>query len=129
MNRKKILITGTNGLLGQKLVSLILKEDKYQLLPTGMSSPRYLEKDQVQFVEMDITNEESVKSVFNTYQPDYCINTAAMTNVDMCETEKEGCWKLNVVAVQYLVDACKQHDTFLPHLSTDFIFNSLNKSS
>jgi dTDP-4-dehydrorhamnose reductase len=46
-----------------------------------------------------------------------------MTNVDQCETEKEECWDLNVNAVQYIVDACEVNNTFLVHLSTDFIFD------
>jgi dTDP-4-dehydrorhamnose reductase len=46
-----------------------------------------------------------------------------MTNVDQCETEKDACWDLNVKAVEYLVEASKKHDSFLVHLSTDFIFD------
>jgi dTDP-4-dehydrorhamnose reductase len=59
-------------------------------------------------------------------RPDYVIHTAAMTNVDQCEFEKEACWQLNVKAVEHLVKACSKHNTFLLHLSTDFIFDGEN---
>jgi len=58
-----------------------------------------------------------------TQRPDIVIHTAAMTNVDQCELEKEACWQLNVDAVEYLIAACEQIDAFLVHLSTDFIFD------
>jgi dTDP-4-dehydrorhamnose reductase len=56
-------------------------------------------------------------------KPDYIIHTAAMTNVDQCESEKEACWQLNVHAVEYLAEASKQNGSYLLHLSTDFIFD------
>jgi dTDP-4-dehydrorhamnose reductase len=46
-----------------------------------------------------------------------------MTNVDTCETDQSGCELLNVTAVAFLIDACQKHDSFLCHLSTDFIFD------
>jgi dTDP-4-dehydrorhamnose reductase len=51
------------------------------------------------------------------------INTAAMTQVDQCETEKEQCWLANVTAVKYLVAACENTKSRLIHVSTDFIFD------
>jgi dTDP-4-dehydrorhamnose reductase len=62
--------------------------------------------------------------------PDVVINTAAMTNVDACETDKETCWLMNTTAVQHQVTVLetlsKQHPNYKPHfihLSTDFIFD------
>ena len=55
--------------------------------------------------------------------PDVVIHTAAMTNVDQCETEREGCRKLNVDAVEYIIKACEHTGAYLLHLSTDFIFD------
>jgi dTDP-4-dehydrorhamnose reductase len=51
------------------------------------------------------------------------INTAAMTNVDACESDNEGCDKLNIDAVTYLVNACNQYDAHFIQVSTDFIFD------
>jgi dTDP-4-dehydrorhamnose reductase len=49
-----------------------------------------------------------------------------MTNVDACEDQKEKCYAINVDAVQHLCDLCKDHDAYLIHISTDFIFDGEN---
>ncbi|MFT7249513.1 MAG: dTDP-4-dehydrorhamnose reductase [Psychromonas sp.] len=120
---KKILITGSNGLLGQKLVSLLLKENNAELVATARGENRLPLKEGYTFDTMDITDLENVNEVVDRYKPDILIHTAAMTNVDQCETEKELCWAQNVTAVEYLVKACERNKTFLLHLSTDFIFD------
>ncbi len=56
-------------------------------------------------------------------KPDVIINTAAMTQVDQCETEQEACWKNNVLAVENVVKACEKSGSHLIHISTDFIFD------
>jgi dTDP-4-dehydrorhamnose reductase len=72
---------------------------------------------------MDITNSAEVEEVIGKTKPDVIINTAAMTNVDQCEDEKERCLLLNVAAVKNLVQSCEKHNSFLVHLSTDFVFD------
>ncbi|MFB0924937.1 MAG: SDR family oxidoreductase, partial [Vicingaceae bacterium] len=51
------------------------------------------------------------------------INTAAMTNVDACESDKTLCWDLNVNAVKYFIEASEKVNSHLIHLSTDFVFD------
>ncbi|HEY9117572.1 MAG TPA: sugar nucleotide-binding protein, partial [Roseivirga sp.] len=120
----KILITGSNGLLGQKLVRLILDKGDDELIATARGTNRlpYPEKDYI-FDQMDITNKAQVLEVVEKHQPEVIIHTAAMTNVDQCELEKEACWDQNVNAVSYLIEACAKNNCFLLHLSTDFIFD------
>jgi dTDP-4-dehydrorhamnose reductase len=120
---KKILVTGSNGLLGQKLTDAILNTNKFHLIATSKGANRHPVKDGYDYAEMDIADEQSVAAVINKYQPDVVINTAAMTNVDLCEVEKEQCWMLNVTAVSYLINSCKANNIQLVHLSTDFIFD------
>ncbi len=122
--RKKILITGSNGLLGQKLAGLILKENDYDLVATARGENRI--KDiypELNYSEMDITNQEEVEKVFQSENPDYVIHTAAMTQVDDCETNKEQCDLLNVKSVEIISKACERTGCHLVHLSTDFIFD------
>ena len=121
---KRILITGSNGLLGQKLV-LLLKND-YQLLATSTGSNIINDKSNYSYSTLDITDEKSVKLLFHSFKPDVVINTAAMTNVDGCEDEKEKCFHLNVRAVQTLSDLCEEFNSHLIHVSTDFIFDGLD---
>ncbi len=127
MSNKKILITGSNGLLGQKLVQLLIEKDTIDLIATAVGENRLKNLNNRYIYEsMDVTNESDVMRVFDKYQPDVLIHTAAMTNVDTCETDTEACNKLNVDAVQYLINACLKNQTFFCHLSTDFIFDGSN---
>ena len=122
---KKILITGANGLLGQKLVKLLVAKSDLELIATGRGdnrNPRET-RDQYVYEPMDITSAPEVEHVIDRYSPDAVIHTAAMTNVDQCETDHEGCRKLNVEATDNIVKACKKNASFLLHLSTDFIFD------
>ncbi|MFN7837943.1 MAG: SDR family oxidoreductase [Bacteroidota bacterium] len=117
----RILVTGANGLLGQKLVELILTTDDY-LIATAKSK-LVLPLPKGEFHPMDITLRDQIVDVITKAQPDVVINTAAMTNVDQCELEKEKCWLNNVTAVEYVVEACQKAKCRLIHLSTDFIFD------
>lgn len=121
--KKTILITGANGLLGQKLVELLVQESTVDLIATAKGENRLPNSQGYRYVSLDITNSGEVNTVFDTYQPHVVIHTAAMTNVDTCETDQTGCELLNVTAVAYLIEACQKRDTFLCHLSTDFIFD------
>ncbi len=121
----KILITGSNGLLGQKLTHLITQDPEVELIATSRGANRTKLKEGYVYESLDITNKDEVGELIFGHEPDVVINTAAMTNVDACEDDKEGCDDLNVHAVQYLVDACEQVDAHLIHVSTDFIFDGL----
>ncbi len=120
---KRILITGSNGLLGQKLVSLLSQDPEVELIATARGENRLLDTGKYVFQAMDITNREEILTVFASYKPEIVIHTAAMTNVDQCETDKENCWQQNVNALEYLIEASKIQNSFLLHLSTDFIFD------
>jgi dTDP-4-dehydrorhamnose reductase len=126
MANKKILITGANGLLGQKLIDLYLTKPDKTLIATAKGDCRYPHRNNFIYASLDITNQQEVEEVINRFQPDCVINTAAMTNVDACETEKEACDALNVEAVKYLADACKKANAHFIHISTDFIFDGEN---
>jgi dTDP-4-dehydrorhamnose reductase len=118
----KVLITGSNGLLGQNLVKQ-LQEKKVNFLATSKGENRISTLNPNSYQQLDITNHEEVDLVFNTFRPTVVINTAAMTNVDACESDKESCWDMNVNAVKYLIEACQKHKAHLIHLSTDFVFD------
>jgi dTDP-4-dehydrorhamnose reductase len=119
----KILITGSNGLLGQKLIKLLSNKSDIELLATSKGANRVSNKEGYQYQSLDITNQQEINTVFDAFKPDTVINTAAMTNVDACEDDKELCWDLNVNAVKYMIAASEKHNTHLIHLSTDFIFD------
>jgi dTDP-4-dehydrorhamnose reductase len=110
--------------LGQKLVKLLIDNKDFQIIATAKGGNRLPETYKgYTFYNLDITNEGQVHSLIDEVKPHFIINTAAMTNVDQCETDRENCWQLNVDAVRYLIEAAKTNKSFLLHLSTDFIFD------
>jgi dTDP-4-dehydrorhamnose reductase len=127
---KKILITGSNGLLGQKLVYKLAIKPGWNTLATSKGENRILLSKGYNFFPLDITNSEQVQDIFTSFRPDFVVNTAAMTNVDACETERDECWNMNVKAVSYMINSLEnlqnEYDNYFPqliHLSTDFIFD------
>jgi len=118
-----ILITGSNGLLGQKLVHLLSEQDTYNWVATARGSNRIDSAKPFQFASMDTTNPNQINEVFEKYKPSIVIHTAAMTQVDDCEKDHDACTLQNVTAVQYLAEASAHHKAFFIHLSTDFIFD------
>ncbi|PZR39147.1 MAG: NAD(P)-dependent oxidoreductase [Azospira oryzae] len=118
----KILVTGANGLLGQKLCHLLLGDETIELIATTRGKLNF-DLPSGTFVALDVTNEHSVNTVIMQTKPDVLIHTAAMTNVDSCESEREECWNNNVNAVEYLTKACEKNNVHLIHVSTDFIFD------
>ena len=123
----KYLITGSNGLLGQKLVKLLSEQAGVEVVATSRGKNRLPFKSLTyRYLTMDITNPAEVRSIISQENPDVVIHTAAMTQVDDCETNQEACMELNVAAVQNMINACQEVNAFLIHLSTDFIFDGEN---
>jgi dTDP-4-dehydrorhamnose reductase len=120
----KILVTGSNGLLGQKLVALLRQQPDTELVATSRGANKLagLYPD-VRFVPLDVADGAQVRAVLAQERPTHVIHTAALTNVDECELNHEACWRHNVTAVAQLVEASAAHDIHLTHLSTDFIFS------
>ena len=122
--KKKILITGSNGLLGQKLIHLLSSQQEVEVIATSKGENRLKKASHTySYYSLDVCNKKEVDQLIEFIQPTIIIHTAAMTNVDDCEINQEACWKLNVEAVQHIVNACIQQSIFLIHLSTDFIFD------
>lgn len=118
----RILVTGSNGLLGQKLVHLISSQADHHLIATAKSKLAIgLPKGEFHF--LDITRFDETEEVIHKTKPEVIVNTAAMTQVDDCEKEREKCWLNNVTAVENLVNAVEGKGIHLIHLSTDFIFD------
>ncbi len=122
----KILITGSNGLLGQKLVAALRNDPEVHLIATSRGADRTPEPLGEGYRSMDITSPAEVDAVFAAVKPDAVIHTAAMTNVDACELDPKACQLQNVTATELLVQAAIRYRSHVLHLSTDFIFDGLN---
>lgn len=122
--KNRILITGSNGMLGQRLVEYFLKLNTIQILSTSVEEKSVF--DNIDYIQCDISNRNDIKKIIYDFCPDFIVNTAAYTNVDKSELERESAWKINVKAVEYISESARVLDAHLIHISTDYIFDGKN---
>lgn len=123
---KRILITGSNGLLGQKLVELLSHCNSYHLTLTSIENESVFGATAFHYIPLDLIRKQDVRRAVDGAEPEVIINTAAMTNVDLCETNREMAWKTNVIAVENLANAAKLTGARVIHFSTDYVFDGMN---
>ena len=121
----KVLLTGSNGLLGQAITSIFSRESDIELIQTSAEEKSYLDYGYT-YKTLDITIKNDVKNIIEFYSPDIIINCAAYTNVDKCETEREFTWKINVDGVKNLIIAARRTESKIIHFSSDYVFDGKN---
>ncbi len=120
---KRVLITGSNGLLGQKLVELFSHLHSFQILLTSRQERSVFDHEALRYVRADITKRPEIKAVIEEFEPEIIVHTAAVTNVDLCETDRETAWRVNVTGVEHIVQTAKLTGSKLIHVSTDYVFD------
>lgn len=119
--KKRILITGVKGTLGNKLTEFYLSQGNSVILGCDLNDSYY--NNDIDYIKADIANRDEIKKIIFDFCPDYIINTSAFTNVDLCESERETAWKVNVKGVEHIADAARVIDAHVIHFSTDYIFD------
>ena len=104
----KILITGGSGMLGRTLRRAWA--DKYEVVSTDLP-------------EVDITDAAAFNAVLKREKPDTVVHCAAMTQVDACETAREGAFRVNAYGTQVVASACHLQQVRLIAISTDYVFD------
>ena len=120
---KNVIITGSNGLLGQKLVKLLRSKKDFKIFALSRGEDRMIDQTNYSYYNIDLTHKEKLTRLIDKIKPDILIHTAAMTNVDACELDNDKCDIINVDVVKTIVELCSVHKCHLIHLSTDFIFD------
>ena len=117
----KILITGSNGQLGNELQDII-KTGKAQV---GAVSETIKNADvlAVDVDKLDITNLKQVRDVLTSEKPDVVINCAAATNVDGCENNEDFAFRVNALGPRNLAMVCNEIGAKLVQVSTDYVFS------
>ncbi len=119
--KKRILLIGANGMLGQRIVEFFSKMQNIQLLCCSVEELPFFEN--ADYISCDISKRDEIKKVVFDFYPDVIINAAAYTNVDKSETERELAWKINVKGVEYLAESARIIDAHLIHISSDYVFD------
>ncbi len=123
---KTILITGSNGLVGQHLVSLFKQDSGYHIFATSRGANRLYDQDGYTYLSVDLLDAVAVEQLVLSIQPDIIIHSAALSLPDYCEQHMVDCWNTNVTATRFLIEAAKKAASFFLLLSTDFVFDGLN---
>ena len=108
------LVTGSNGQLGKTIQSIVKNNSKF--IFTDKNS-------------LDITKKKKIESVIKSYDINCIVNCAAYTHVDQAEIEKEKVDELNCNAVKNLVEISETYKLRLIHISTDYVYNGINRSA
>ena len=112
--KQRILIIGSNGLLGQKLIELF--NNDYEVIAISRGKNISLYKNSITYFDIDVTNFEKLNTAILKIKPDFVVNAAAMTDVDGCEEQKEKCDKINVHAVSQMIKCCEKLNFHRFHL-------------
>jgi dTDP-4-dehydrorhamnose reductase len=107
---KRVLVTGAMGQLGKCLQDA---SERFSNFKCTFVSKEIL----------DISNTEALSEYFKTHTFDYCINTAAFTNVEKAESEADEAFRINADAVRNLSEVCKKNEVVLVQISTDYVFD------
>ena len=102
---QKIVVTGSNGLLGQTLVNL-LSTKNYDVYGLSRGQDRNITSSNYTYYNIELTEFSELKKILKEIEPDFIVNTAAMTHVDVCEDNKETCDLINVELVRELAEIC-----------------------
>ncbi len=118
---RTVLITGANGLLGQKLCRHFSSSCK--IIATDLQPESFVSFPNLSYERLDVTDRRSLAFHVRFYKPSIIINAAAYTDVDGCEIHKDQARAVNVGGVRNLIKACREHKFKLVHLSTDYVFD------
>lgn len=101
-----LVVIGANGQLGTDLCRV---PQRFQVIPLAHR-------------DMEISDMNSVKRVFNKYNPDIIINTAAYIRVDDCEIEQDKAFLINALGARNVAVVAEELGAKLIHISTDYVF-------
>ena len=118
----RILITGSNGLLGQKLLHT-LSTESFDLIGVDLGPESFVKDVDHLYVPLDLTSLKTNDKTIRRLNPQIIVHTAAMTTVDLCEQEKEKCWRINVTATDKVVTIANKIDAKIILISSDYVFD------
>src|SRR5690554_343079 len=111
--KNKILITGSNGFIGQKMMTQILANKKFDLIALSKGNNRYPIREGYLYIEGDVCDSEQMAEVISQHQPHFIIHTVAMANVEACEANIEACENINVEPIKTLVSLAEKYNSHL----------------
>jgi len=115
----RLLVIGGSGLLGFKVAELAM--EGFETFATYNFRP--VELEGCDSFKLDKTDRNDTSALLKKIRPDVVIDTAALHNVDYCETHQEEAWKVNVDGTRNVADACGEVKAKMIFISTDYVFD------
>src|SRR3989344_2652360 len=116
----KILVIGGSGVIGYKFVKLF-EEKGYEVHYTYLGNEHKIGSSIPH--KLDISDRVTTINLIKKINPSNVIHTAALTNVDFCETNHDLAEKVNVEGTRNVVDGCKESGSKIVYISTSFVFD------
>ncbi len=120
---KRVLITGGNGLLGQTVTRLLLQETNHEIFVTGNEEHPVVGKQITAYRQVDVTDKQQLRDCVQKFKPAVIVHTAANTDVDTCEEDRDTAQLVNVRAVEYLAESARIFGAHIIHISSDYVFD------
>jgi dTDP-4-dehydrorhamnose reductase len=117
----KFLVTGSAGLVGSQVVKDLVAQNHTVYSCYHNEKPLHGIP-----ISLDLTDKEKIIQTLQDKKPDRVIHLAAMTGVDLCETEKELATMINVGATETMAKQAAKQNTFFVYVSTDYVFDGIN---
>ena len=117
-----IMLTGASGLLGHKILEKLEKQ-KRKVIAIYNRTPISPRSHNILTIRLDISKTIELEDLIMKNRPEIIIHTAALTNVDECEVNKEKAWRINVEATRSIVRAARVVKSYIMYVSTDYVFD------
>jgi len=117
----KFLVTGSAGLVGHRITKDLVQKGETVYSGYHKSKPEFGIP-----VVMDLGFPEKIKNTIEKINPEVIIHLAALTNVDLCESEKELAMQINAHATDIIAQQAKKQNAFMSYVSTDYVFDGVN---
>ena len=118
MGIKKILVTGSAGLVGTQIVKDLLNNNKEVYSCYNNNKPKL-----GILTHLDLSKKDDIINTMNNVNPDVVIHLGAVTDVELCEIDKELAKKINTTATEILALESEKHNSFFLYMSTDYVFD------
>lgn len=126
MNPKRVVVTGSNGFIGSRVMEQFAKKSGIQLFGWAKGSNRVLNVN-FDYQDIDLTNSEQFELLYSQTLPDVIIHCAAISQVDKCEQNPQLCFEINTAVTENIVKLIDSSKTQLIYFSTDFVFDGFSE--
>ena len=132
----RVLITGALGQLGQELLGVFAEDNHHEIVAADVEPVIDAARTNgtvdhltgVDLAAIDITDRDAVLAALTSRRPDVIVHPAAFTAVDLCESEVDAAYKVNVLGTRHLAEAARRIDAPVFYVSTDYVFDGTKAS-